>query len=90
MASLSDYVLKLARNPEEARKFGKSKDAAKEHMRAAGLSDEHQMLLLSGDPEAIGNAIKNEFAGNAGLGAGEAFISTSISTTLSLTIPKPQ
>jgi hypothetical protein len=62
MASLADYVLSLARDRNEAEKFRASQQSAKQAMTAFGLSNEHQEILLSGDPNRISQEVQKEFA----------------------------
>ncbi|HSM57358.1 MAG TPA: IniB N-terminal domain-containing protein [Candidatus Sulfomarinibacteraceae bacterium] len=55
--SLTDFLLDLAQDPQKAEAF---KENPKEMMAEAGLSDEDQELLLSGDPQAIKEAIDTD------------------------------
>lgn len=58
--SLTDFLLDLAQDPQKAQAF---KEKPKEVMAEAGLSEEDQELLLSGDPQAIKEAIDTEKTG---------------------------
>jgi hypothetical protein len=59
-AALTDFLLELAQDPEKADAF---KENPRQVMADAGLSEEDQELLLSGDPQAIRNAIDEERLG---------------------------
>jgi hypothetical protein len=58
--TLTEYVMRLTRDPEEFKKFEKSKASAKEAMTAAGVKPEHQQLLLDRKPHAITQAMTAE------------------------------
>jgi hypothetical protein len=83
MGSLADYVLRLARDKDEAEKFSRSKEAARERMQAAGLSEEHQEVLLGCDPDEITDAITDEI----GHTAGRAYHNTELKVTFKIPCP---
>ncbi len=82
MASLTDYVLRLARDPAEHEKFRKSRESATNAMDAAGLKDEHKKLLLDGDSAAITKAIAGEMPASAALAGAYNSCTLSISVTM--------
>ena len=57
---VTDFLLDLARNPDMVAGFHSSSDAAKAMMTAAGLTDEQQGVLLSGDTDLIANFVSDE------------------------------
>lgn len=61
-AALTDFLLELAQDPEKAEAFKKDPDKV---MAEAGLSEEDQKLLRSGDPQAIREAIDEERLGDS-------------------------
>ncbi len=85
MASLSEYVLRLARDPAERAKFSKSRASANEAMDAAGLKDEHKKLLLDGDQADITKAITGEMPASAALQGAL----NSCTLTISLSFDRP-
>lgn len=87
MASLTDYVLRLARDPAEHEKFRKSRDSATQAMDAAGLKDEHKKLLLDGDSASITQAITSELPASAALQG--AYNSCTLTMTLGITLNRP-
>ena len=60
--SLTDFALRLALDPNELERYRSSPDAARETMRAAGLSDAEQLLMLSGDQRRICDALTADAA----------------------------
>lgn len=65
VARLTDYLLKLAQDPDELKKFRDSKESATESMNRAELKDEHKQLLVEGNWVGIHRAINSEFADTA-------------------------
>ena len=59
-AKLSTYLLRLAIEPAEQRKFRRSKESAEQAMKAAGLSKKHRDLLLQGTNRQISEAVRAE------------------------------
>jgi len=66
MASLAEYCVRLARDPECLKKFRSSPEEARKHMRREGLSDEQQELLFRADPDEISKEIAKECPIEAG------------------------
>ena len=60
MTRLADYVLRLAEDQNEASEFATSKKTATELMKAAGLNDHQQRILLEGNAKHIGKVIAEE------------------------------
>ena len=60
MASLAEFVLNLALNPQAAANFRSSVANAQAAMNAAGLSQPQKTALLSGDANKITQAIESE------------------------------
>ncbi len=84
MALLADYVIRLAGDADEAKHFASSHHSAKERMAKAGLTQEQQELLLSGDAARITAAITNELRASSGASYNHT------TCTLVLNIPKPK
>ncbi len=61
-AALTDFLLELVQNPEKAEAFRKDPNKV---MAEAGLSEEDQKLLRSGDPQAIRAAIDKDRLGDS-------------------------
>lgn len=59
--ALAHYVLRLAHEPEEVAKLKAGPESARAAMTAAGLSPEHQEILMSRDRYRIAKAIADEF-----------------------------
>lgn len=59
-ASLTTFLLDLAQDPQKTEAF---KQNPKQTMMDAGLSEDDQSLLLSGNPQAIQQAIDTEKLG---------------------------
>lgn len=72
--SLTNFVLKLAEEPDELHRF---QAGPVEMMDAAGLSKAEQALLLSNDPKLIRNAIAADTNGPEML-AGTTIVITAI------------
>lgn len=60
MASLAQYLLHLAQNPEESEAFRSSHESARASMTKAGLSKEQQEIALSRDSDRIAGAVQAE------------------------------
>jgi hypothetical protein len=94
MASLADYVLRLARDRKEAERFRTREEAIKA-MREHGISEEHQQLLLNGDHEKISAAIMQELHPDEQAGGWSnvktGWTNTNVAITLNVPCPpKPQ
>lgn len=63
-ASIADYLLRLARDPQAAALHRSSDDAAHSAMDAAGLSAEQKETVLSRDADRISAAIRAELQGS--------------------------
>ncbi len=61
MATIHEYVLLLAKDPDEADRFRASIHSARSTMSGFGLSKKEQDVLLSGNAEEISQAIQGEF-----------------------------
>ena len=61
MASLAQYLLRLAEDPKFAEKHGKSELDAKAQMTEFKLTEHQQSLLLEANPEKISRAVADEF-----------------------------
>ncbi len=59
--NLTDFLIELASDPKKAAKFTKK---PKKVMKKAGLSKEDRKLLLSGDSQAIRDAVDSEKFGD--------------------------
>lgn len=59
--AIGEYVLLLARDPDEADRFRASVHSARTTMSAFGLSKTEQDVLLSGSADEISQAIQEEF-----------------------------
>lgn len=59
--NLTDFLIDLASNPKLAKKFKKD---PKKVMKKAGLSKADRKLMLSGDPQAVREAIDAEKLGD--------------------------
>lgn len=57
---LTEYLLKLATDPDEFARFRKSRTGARQQMRAAGLTEEQCDVVLSRDSERVHKAIAAE------------------------------
>jgi len=68
-AKISGYLLRLAIEPAEQRKFRRSEESAEQAMKDAGLPKKHRDLLLHGTARQISEAVNAEMpsklAGNA-------------------------
>lgn len=59
--TLTDFLIELASNPKLTKKFKKN---PKKVMKKAGVSKEDRKLILSGDPQAVREAIDVEKLGD--------------------------
>lgn len=59
--NLTDFLIDLASNPKLAKKFKKDPNKV---MKKAGLSKADRKLMLSGDPQAVREAIDAEKLGD--------------------------
>jgi hypothetical protein len=63
MAKLSDYLLKLSKDPDELKRFQSGRTSAKSSMKSAGLTDDHIEAVLSKDPGKIREHLVKELGG---------------------------
>lgn len=63
MGRLADYCLHLSEDPDALERHKASPESARQQMVEAELSEEHQELLLRGDPGDIQEALNEELGG---------------------------
>jgi hypothetical protein len=84
MALLSDYVLRLASDPEEAAEFSVSKTKAEQRMKHAGLNEHQRALLITGDIDGITDEMARE------LNAAHEIPTNHTTCMVTFDIPKPK
>ncbi len=82
---VTDYVLRLARDRQEAEKFKTSHASAKQSMTAAGLDEQQQELVLSGDANRLGEAMQSEMSVHAQVNAAY----NNVQCKMTIPIPHP-